>query len=342
MKNIKKQQGFSLLEILIAIGLLLVLIGATQPIVSRLVDFRANILTETNLNTLGSAVEEWYSENAWDFGQIADSQIPLPGGGTMVHNRGTSGAGWERLALNYAGSAGYLVDGYNHNYRVFVSNRLTQEYRGVLVPYHVIVLASSGGLSETIAGNVISRVDTSLNQETGIVDIGDGESVYVINGFATQKKMVDISIDRIHRIARSYENFYQLQFSTKEREPAINYFARNGSNSRWDLSSPVVARCGGSGDTIQGFSQLGHNINSYGLLNVIGISAQASQSAWGEDFRLLNCGSNSSIRVLGANRTFQARTPNSPAGSNMPPYSAILGFHLPNGETYTTTITSSF
>jgi prepilin-type N-terminal cleavage/methylation domain-containing protein len=342
MKRINKQKGFSLIEMIIALSLLLVLIAATQPIIGRLIDFRSNILTDTNINSLGDAVEEWYSENAWDFGQVTNSSLPLPGGGNMVHNSGTRSAGWERLAQRYAGSSRYTQDGFNHGFRVYISNPLTQEYRGVLVPYHVIALVSSGGEGEAIGDKMVSRVNSVFNQGNGGITVNDNESVYIINGFSIQKEMIDTSIERLNRIARSYENFYRLQFVTQEREPAINYFARNGGNTRWDISSPVVARCGGSGDTIMGNNQLGHDINTYGLLNAIGVSTEAAQSAWGEGFRLLNCGSTSSIRVRGANRTFSARTPNSPAGNNTPPYSAILGFHLPNAETYTTTVTSSF
>lgn len=342
MKRINKQKGFSLIEIIIALSLLLILISATQPIIGRLIDFRANILTDTNVNVLGEAVEEWYSENAWEFGQITDSSIPLPNGDTMTNNSGTRTDGWERLAQKYAGSTNFTQDGYNHGYRVFVSAPLTQDYRGVQVPYHVIALVSSGGLGESINDEMISVVNSAFDQGTGSITVNDNESVYIINGFSIQKEMVDTSIERLNRVARSYENFYRLQFLSQEREPAINYFARNGGNVRWDISSPVVAQCGGSTDTILSNSQLGHNINSYGLLNAIGISSEAAQSVWGEDFRLLNCGTTSSVRVRGANRTFSARTPSSPAGDNTPPYSAILGFHLPNAETYTTTVTSSF
>lgn len=342
MKRINKQKGFSLMEIIIALSLLLVLISATQPIIGRLIDFRANILTDTNINVLGKAVEEWYSENAWDFGQVTNSSIPLPGGGNMTNNSGTRTDGWERLAQRYAGSINFTQDGYNHGYRVFVSNPLTQEYRGVRVPYHVIALVSSSGEGESIGNEMVSVVNSNFNQETGAITVNNNESVYIINGFSIQKEIVDTSIERLNRVARSYENFYRLQFLSQEREPAINYFARNGSNPRWDMYSPVVAMCGGSGDTILGNNQLGHDINTYGLLNAIGISSEAAQSVWGENFRLLNCGSTSSVRVRGANRTFSARTPSSPAGNNTPPYSAILGFHLPNAETYTTTVTSSF
>lgn len=341
--NIKnKQKGFTLIEILVALSLLLVLISATQPIVGRFIDFRSNIVTDTNINILGSAVEEWYSENAWEFGQIQNSNLPLPEGEDMSHDTGTRGDGWERLAQRYAGSIDVTQDGYNHGYRVFISEPQTQEYRGVLVPYHVIALVSSSGIGENIDDQMVSDVNSLFNQSNGTIDIIDNENVYIINGFSIQKNIIDTSIERVNRIARSYENFYRIQFSSQEREPAINYFANNGSNVRWDISSPVVARCGGSGDTILSNNQLGHNINNYNLLNAIGVSEEAAQSAWGEPFRLLNCGSTSSIKVKGSNRTFSAKTPNSSAGNNTPPYSAILGFHLPNAETYTTTVTSSF
>ena len=342
MKRINKQKGFSLIEIIIALSLLLILISATQPIIGRLIDFRSNILTDTNINVLGDAVEEWYSENAWDFAQITNSSIPLPNGGSITNNSGTKTDGWQRLAQRYAGSTNFTEDGYNHGYRVFVSAPLTQEYRGVLVPYHVIALVSSSGIGENMNDEMVSVVNSSFNQGTGAITVNDNESVYIINGFSIQKEIIDTSIERLNRVARSYENFYRLQFLSQEREPAINYFARNGGNPRWDVSSPVVAQCGGSGETILSNNQLGHDINTYGLLNAIGISSEAGESVWGQNFRLLNCGSSSSIRVRGANRTFSARTPSSPAGDNTPPYSAILGFHLPNAETYTTTVTSSF
>lgn len=335
-KNMKKQRGFSLLEIIIAISLLMILISATQPIIGRLIDFRSNILTETNINILGDGVREWYSQNAWEFGQAEDSVLSLPDSGNITHNSGTIGDGWERLSINSAGSINYLKDGYGHSYRVFVSDPQVQEYRGVLVPYHTIALVSSNGNAEVIDDELVSEVASNFDKATGKITINNNESVYIVNGFSVQKENIDISIDRIERIARNYETFYRTNFSTKEREPAINYFANNGTDPRWDVSSPVAARCGGTTDTIKTYNQLGHSILSYNLIQNIGISSDAALSAWGEEFRLLNCGSTSNIRVNGVTKTFTARTPNDP-----PPFSAILGFHLPNGETYTSTVTSS-
>lgn len=344
-RNIIKQKGFTLLEILVAISLLLILITITQPVVSRMVDFRANIVTETRLQSIGKSVEKWYEENAWEFGSITTQAIPLPNGGSITNNSGTVGEGWERLSNTYSGTSQNLLNGYNHAYRTFVSEPLEQNYKGVNIPYHIIVIATSRNASGTSIDNrLLTEITSVFDQTTGTIEIENNESVYVINGFNIQKEYLNKSIERLDQIAKSYENFYQRRYLTKGRDPSIDYFA-NGSNAtdptRWDITSPITSTCGNSGDTIQGHFQLGWDITTMNLLPPIGVSSEAAKSLWGQNFRVLNCGS-TNVLMQGITRTLEARTPNSAAGNNMAPYTAILGLHIPNGETFTNTITSKF
>lgn len=345
-----KQKGFTLIEILISISLLMVIIGATMPVLSRMIDFKSNLDTETRIQILGDSIEKWYEEHAWDYGQIDSANIPLPVSGFIVNNGATVGEGWEALANYYYGSTDIIRNGNNHAFNTYVSEPLTKEYKGILVPYHIIILTSSSEASnKVVEDTVVTATKSTFDQETGAIEFPEDslkEDVYVINSFNIQKEYINQSIDRIEQIASSYERLYRSTYLSKGKEPSINYFANGKGDSvdedKWDMTSPINNTCQtNSIETVNGYLKLGANINDINLLDTIGMSKQESVSAWGEDIRVLNC-SYTDVLINGETVRVRSRSPNDSLGNNTVPFSAIIGFHLPNGELYSKTITSKF
>lgn len=345
MNNFKKQKGFTLIEIVIVIGLVSVLFAISMPVINRLIDFSSSIESETNLQVMGKAIEEFYSENAWNIDENEESSIELlnkeyakNGSNTLTNDS------WKNIALTYTSSTNSLYDGYNHAFKIFVSNRQEEYYNGVLIPFHIIALVTGNGKS--VDKNGASVVETTFDVDTGKVEVADGESVYIISGYDIQKDKFDKSVRKLDTVAKAYEDYYWSRYATRGNEPAINYFGKIDGNPRWDSdvtnnSTEVVALCNdNNSETLpNGRRALGHNIYDSGLVDELSFTQNTVKSEWDRDFRILNCGSTSNIQVNGESVTISTRTPKS---YDVPPYTATLGFSLPNSETFTKTITSQF
>lgn len=343
MQKIKRkgeQSGFTLIEVIITLSLILVFSAIVIPLFTGVMNFVSRVDTQANIQVLGEAVEEWYEENAWNIDSQGGASVVLPNGQNMTNNSSTlSNDGWKQLALKYTSSQRYLVDGENQGFRIFVSNRQEQMYEGVLIPYHVIAIVSGNGVQQ--ADNTgTSVVQSTFNVGNGQLTPHPEDEVYVVSGFDIQKQKFKESQKRLETVAQAYEDYYWSRFVGQGSEPAINYFGARGGNPRWDTGATINVVCGGNNSTsVAGRRALGNSIQASNLPSVLQLPTTSVESSWGRDLRLLNCGSTSNARVGYSTITFRARDPNN---GGYPPYTAILGFTLPNGQTYSSTVTSKF
>lgn len=352
LKRLKRQSGFTLLELVIVMGLVTLFIGITMPLYSKMSDTMSSVDTETNIQVLGGAIEEWYSENAWEIDSNSDASIVLPttNGTAYTMSNDTNSLeneGWKTLALRYTSSQNVLTDGYNHAYKVFVSQRQEQSYEGNLIPYHIIAIVSGRGNSPVIEDGMdgdtaVSSIQSTFDVATGDINAHPEDEIYVVSGFDIQKQKYKNSKKKLNTVANAYEDYYWSRYVGQGSEPAINYFGRNGSNIRWDTSANIDVITNNNNTDVIGSSgrrELGNEIYNSGLPAELQLSSKAVTSDWDRPFRLLNDGTTGNIQTNGAVESISARTPDN---GGYPPYTAVLGFSMPNGESYTQTVTSRF
>lgn len=352
--KVKKQSGFTLIELMIVMGLITMFIALTMPLFSKMSNTMSNVDTETNIQILGGAIEEWYSENAWQIDSESGAEMVLPtsaDGSTYVINNDThtmKNDGWKTLALRYTSSQKALTDGYNQAYKIFISTRQEQAFEGNLIPYHVIAIVSGKGVAsphieDGMDGDTaVSTIQSTFNAATGEITPHPEDEIYVVSGFDIQKTKYTNSKKKLDVVANAYSDYYWSRYVGQGSEPAINYFGRNGSNIRWDTSASInVITSGNDADIIgsTGRRALGNTIYNSNLPSVLQLSEKAVTSDWGRAFRLLNDGTTNNIQTNGNIESISARTP---SNGEYPPYTAVLGFSMPNGESYTQTITSRF
>lgn len=307
------QRGFSLFEMLLALGVLALLAGPLMSALSGLQASQQRMTTEARLRTLAAAIERAYRLQAWTIDQQAGAVLAT-GTANLVDGPATAAAFADVLRAGAAPTD--LVDGFNRPWQVRVSTRLVRLRNGVAVPFHVIALISNqGGDYDGATGQVLDA-GTAFDAATGALTLGGIDAGIVVSGWPVWEGMAIEAEHRLARVAEAYAGWYQTRFLSSSGAPATDFFATRGNDTWWDSTNAgtaVVASC----DVLSPDGLWGNPLTQLSLDSVLGLGANAL-TPWGQVLRAVNCGA-------------PARSPASGAGLTQPPYTAVLAAVLPNG-----------
>lgn len=269
----RSSRGFTLVEMLVVVGLMALFMTIAMPIVGSMISFGQKVSTSGRLSTIKTVLVSMYEQHA----MLIDTQIS--GAGAICLNTScnqaivsgansatapsatpavtalgaTTAAGLNAIALQQGVSIEKLeIDGHQKYFHWFVSNPLTSTYggpSGYRLHYHVIAVVSSGGKNKLSPG-------TKFDPSTGQLTLGGGDSGVVVSGLPIQRGLIKQTLESMKSLANAYGQFFTSRYlSSSDRNPSIDYFAQydqgNPTNSLlYDNTSPVcnsgAGNCGWS------------------------------------------------------------------------------------------------
>lgn len=256
----RRHSGFTLIEILIAIGLMSLIIAVAYPIFHSMLVFGQQQKTHTRLAQAAAALKSAYESHAMMVDSQSSGQFFCAAGSlnTCIKNESTTralpSAASATTALGTTTSEALTaiaeaqginvrnleVDGFNRYFHYFVSNELKSQSCVTCKPIHyrVVAVVSSGGR------NSLSP-KTQFDPNTGQLLLGNGDQGVVVSGLPIEQAYYNQTKSQLRRIASAYGQFFISRFlSSSSRNPSIDYFSKYDSgdalNSQsYDNTSPV-------------------------------------------------------------------------------------------------------
>jgi len=315
-----EQGGFTLVEITIATLILAILSFSFAGGYSYLARTNGELATRDRMERLRVAVASAYRNNARVIEASPAREMFFAPGSTIANGTDASNAA-TLSALNRIVGYGSLspveaqVDELQGRFRYLVSNRLsTPMPGGYTVFYRKIAIVSPGWNGRVEAG-------TTMDGATGAVTIAGDDFAVVIDGFQIQRELAEQTVQRVDRVARSYERYFTNRYlANVARDVSIDYFAATGATpARWDAGGLA----GNSGGVFA-------NASALNMTQALGLAASDLQDAYGTAIQI-------------DNSSAQARNPNNPiTAMSIPPYSALVRATLTAGQTYVQSAVGSF
>jgi len=352
----RKEAGFSLLEILVAAAILVIIISITMPAIDHAIGMYEGFNTRADAKIIRKAMTRDYERYAMTIDTVDAAELCTNSDcsdyfttNTTVPLNDPSSAetGWLKLA-SYAGLPANKIakDGYNRPWMIYVSNLLHAPYDGYSVPYHVIAFVSvrDFGSPSTEGQNV------SFNPNTGQITLPVNAHAVVINGLPIEERLYQQTLKKMHTIASAYATYFTTQYEANtDRNIGIDYFATADSydqtnSNLWDSNSTIGNSGNGNGPGfpypgVTGSPLTNTNValcdvqpaeDLSGFDSTLGLSNLAVTSAWGYPIGIGN-GPNSNS----AQGTCYGddRDPSSGNGNlQNPPYTAFIDAWAPGGE----------
>lgn len=338
----KRNSGFSLIELLIAMSIVVVILGLTYPLITDITRFKENVETKNNIKFVSDGIRKWYEKESFNIDLNSNSGLYMPDGTYSLNNSSVQGDKWQKLLSGVGVNESRMIDGFGRNFKFFVSQRLSYAHDGILIPYRIIAIVSSGTHDRSADGS--SVINSSFDPSTGDLTVASGEVSEVINGLDIQLRKFEESKEKLQVLSDLYSQYYWSRYRSSANEPAIDYFAKNGTDVRWDSKADSVyaveSTCGKPNGTLNGVTILGTSLKNSKMNTALILSDSVITDAYNREFRILNCGTTSNMRVGGGSYSLSVRDPS--VGNGLPPYTAALGFTLPNSESYILTVASRF
>lgn len=363
---IKKQKGFTLLEIVIAIVILASFLSIIYVAVSNLTNNLSRQRNEVYPEVVAQTLKTFYLENSYDIDVNKDAVLNNGKGVNIVNKTLTTDEATEKSLQNiYKENPNKKLtirDGYNQPMLVLVSEMLENNYEGTMIPYRVIAVISSS--NQDIYG--VDDFKTTMDVETGevLAPTEEGEekteNIVVINTLKYQIDKFEETRKKIENLSNAYSKYYWSRYNFKERVKTINYFASDPSDIYWDKRGETVndddhnallvkksCKNGVVADKVNEKNPPGVPIDDVDLIYTLGLSNDYKYTAWGKDFYIMNCkdgGSGIPNVYVGENDiTVNIRTPDVVGGVRQgQPFTAVLGFTMSNGQSYIELVSSSF
>ena len=315
--NASRQQGFTLIEILMATAILGLLLGVLGPVFYQFMLAKQITANERAIEALRDALAAAYRQNLTLAEGSPDAELVLPGG-TIANGSQTSAALLAPLAGFSSRSLEDLArDGFARPLTIYVSRQQSQTTGGSTLLYRVIAVVSNG------KGESMNPA-TSFDINSGQLRMAGYNTGVLVDGFSIAHKAFDETNDKLKRIAGAYRSYAQTRYlSDPNRDLSINYFANvsptGASSTRWDSGGSI----GSTGGTAIALSSL------VGVVN-LGLASNDMQDAYNQPIQV----DNSSPAV---------KQPDNPTAlAAMPPFNAAISTTLPGGSPYSIHVVSSF
>lgn len=317
----KRQRGFTMLELAVAIAVLALLTTYAMEGLGNVLDYKSRLDTDNKLKAWRKAVESVYLTYTQTIDSNTGAVIDL-GGGTVINpvNPSATTKRCNMTAANiaeFAKWAGYssgdlINDGHHRSFCMLVTARQSSTISGATVYYHSIAIVSPGS-NGVIESDTTLDSSGNLNINPAKDDVGilfDGRK------FATDR--YNLTVAAMKRTVDAYSAYYSARYqSDSSRTLAIDYFSCGasscpGSVARWDSAGDMPATCSGPISMVQ--------TTGTSPQTVLGLSQPDVTDGWGNVFTMDNC-------------TSAVRSPsNSTASKQSPPYTAAISTTLPGGS----------
>lgn len=330
----KRQRGFTLLEILVA----LVLIGGLYSIVADsfgpALAFRAEIETKEKQKDLRAAILAAYKINALqvdaeataklDFGAATGVMTPVVPDATTSRCNSTDTT-FLPVARFSQSSAGVIFrDGYGNPMCLYITPRQSLTISGSTIFYHSVAVVSPGR-------DGVVHASTALDDTTGDLMLGGDDIGVLLDGRILAQSRYQLTIDSIKRAAEAYQAYFSVRYQTDPaRSISVNYFACGddttcppaAASPTWDAGNGMPTTCAGP---IPMFRTTGISPHT-----VLGLSESDVTDGYGNVLTLDNCGAT-------------VRNPaNADPNMQTPPFTAVISTTLPGGGTLSQTAVGQF
>lgn len=360
--NSERQRGFSLIEILIAVGLIGVITALVLPPFESMIAFGQKEQTHAGLEAAASALKQVYQTDAMNIDSQAGDKLCLDSSCAEAITSATSGAtppsatptataagtatanALQAIALqDGVTTASISVDGYHKHYVYYVSDRLSAKLDGTnsyTVYYHDIAIVSS-------EGNSALDPATTFNPATGQLTVAADNEGIVVSGLPIETTLMNTTLSTLQNVAQTYGSFFTSRYlSSSSRNPAVDYFSTDDPNDPinsvlFDSGSPIGNSGNGqggwsySGDSYPGDPSSPLTVPSVALNDcqpatvlkgfqaTLGYSTNQLESAWGEPVAVCN----------GPNADKQGTNDRNPSNNSTametPPYTAEIAAWAP-------------
>lgn len=346
----RQQKGFTLVEIVIAIALVLMITAVVTQGLGPWIKFKQRLETEQNLKDLVQATTALYKANAYNIDDT-DPDGPTPPflgpNGALSLDAASTPANRFRTDCKDGDPADtvsiketlrplqpYLSksimelaqDGFNNKICVLVSKRQYRDVNGARLFYHSVAFISRGDNTTLDTGTNFVDNGTSMTLTLAGDDTGQ-----MVDGFKIALENYQITLARLQKLTLAYETYFHIRYLTKsDRDISINYFyANNGSNNgdpgdilngdtgptapetRLSLGGTWVQA---SFDNVINPIAFGTSSNRYSA--VLGVGDSEGRDAWGKP-------------LLVDNRSPRVKSGELNALKTQPPFSAAFGALLP-------------
>ena len=350
------EAGFSLIEILVAIAVIVIVTAAILPSIDEYISFAQGLETQAAISRVRKAMTQAYKDNAMLIDTYTGASIWLNTNGSEqfttnnavpINDPSATETGYLGLA-KYAGQAAnkIAIDGYGRPWMVYVSNLLYGQYQSWTIPYHIIAFVSvkdSGGPQSAEANGV------SFNPNTGQLTLPPHAYAAVINGLPIEEKLYRQTLTSLQAVAQAYGTYFTTSYlANQQRSLGLDYFASSDSNDQlnagdWNSASSIGNSGNGNGPGfpypgVTGSPLTNNNVgacdvqpaeNLAGFANALGLSTESLTSAWGYPIGIGNGpNANSAANTCYGNN----RDPSSSNGGlQTPPFTAFIDAWAPGG-----------
>lgn len=310
------KQGFSLVEMLVAIALMSIMTVAVVPQLKYLLNFQAASDTQNKLGELLSGFTAAYQANMLIVEADTNADVNFGAAGIMQATNVQTGARCNADASHFTPWASYTghaaptlaIDGYGAPLCVLINPQTSTQSDGFPLYYHVVAFVSTG------PNNVLDN--GTMLQPSGQLTLGGDDTGVVFDGRTVALAAYTSTRTKMQTIAQALQAYYQARYQADPtRSSSIDYWS-NGVGSpdaatRWDSSNP--------GNQLPWLSAAGalYSGDNTDIATTLALSRNDVTDAYGSIMQFENAGPN-------------VRSPdNNNVNLAVPPYTGMVSTVLP-------------
>lgn len=350
----RKQKGFTLVEIVIAIALVVMITAVVTQGLGPWIKFKQRLETEQNLKDLVQATTALYKAHAYNIDDqdptgslapiigpngvlILDPTLPAAGNQLRTDCQAGDPADTTSVVETLRPLQPYLSksvaelakDGFNNKLCVLVSKRQFRDVSGTRLYYHSVAFIAPGDNNVLDAGTDFIDNGTSMTLTLAGDDTGQ-----VIDGFKISLDNYQTTMARLQKLANAYETYFHIRFLTKsDRDISLNYFYANSGANNGDPGDPLAGDTGPTAPETR--AQLGGTWTHASFDNVVDVVTASTGS--NKFSAILGVGDSEGRDAWGKPLLVDNRSPRVKSGEQagiktQPPYSASFGALLPGSN----------